>query len=110
MARPASPSPLSGQLRIVASSQFGDSFVGLYDMSSGSSGNVMFSNDLPRLVKNLECKWLLMRQPAVVRTKETRGVAGDSKNSLCFPVDINCTAAVLSAGLKLLSMWNSNPS
>ncbi|KAK0578852.1 hypothetical protein LWI29_017270 [Acer saccharum] len=40
-------------LRIVASSQFGDSFVGLYDMSSGSSGNVMFSSDLPMLEK----KW-----------------------------------------------------
>ena len=48
-ARTDSLSPLSGQLRIVASSQFGHSFVGLYDMSSGSSGNVMFSSDLPML-------------------------------------------------------------
>ncbi|KAK2652182.1 hypothetical protein Ddye_012038 [Dipteronia dyeriana] len=103
-------------LRIVASSQLGDSFVGLYDMSSGTSGisapqrrvlerlalareNGITQTQLAKefgiegknffyIVKNLECKGLIMRQPAVVRTKETGGVEGESKSSSCISTNL----------------------
>ncbi|KAI9162251.1 hypothetical protein LWI28_025385 [Acer negundo] len=103
-------------LRIIASSQLGDSFVGLYDMSSGTSGlsapqrrvlerlalareNGITQTQLAKefgiegrnffyIVKNLECKGLIMRQPAVVRTKETSGVEGESKSSSCISTNL----------------------
>ncbi|KAK1577766.1 hypothetical protein Q3G72_024619 [Acer saccharum] len=103
-------------LRIVASSQLGDSFVGLYDMSSGTSSisasqrrvlerlalareNGITQTQLAKefgiegknffyIVKNLECKGLIMRQPAVVRTKETSGVEGESKSSSCISTNL----------------------
>ncbi|KAL5757388.1 hypothetical protein ACOSP7_019999 [Xanthoceras sorbifolium] len=103
-------------LRIVASSQLGDSFVGLYDMSSGSSGlsapqrrvlerlalareNGITQTQLAKefgiegknffyIVKNLECKGLIMRQPAVVRTKEPSDGEGESKGSSCISTNL----------------------
>ncbi|KAK0606960.1 hypothetical protein LWI29_006947 [Acer saccharum] len=93
-------------LRIVASSMLADSFAGLYD----STVSVPERRVLERLalvrengitqtqlekefgikaenffykVKNLECKGLIVRQPVVVRTKETSSVEGKSKSSPC---------------------------
>ncbi|KAJ4717806.1 B-block binding subunit of TFIIIC [Melia azedarach] len=96
-------------LKIVACSQLRDNFVGLYDKSSNSGISAPQRRALERLaiarsdgitqnqlakefgiegnnffyvVKNLECKGLIVKQPAVLRTKEA-GSQGESKNSSC---------------------------
>ncbi|TXG46422.1 hypothetical protein EZV62_028079 [Acer yangbiense] len=93
-------------LRFFASSKLADSFAGLYDSTvSAPERRVLERLALVRengitqtqlekefgikaenffyKVKNPECKGLIVRQPVVVRTKETSSVEGKSKSSPC---------------------------
>ncbi|KAJ0006939.1 hypothetical protein Pint_29068 [Pistacia integerrima] len=102
-------------VKIVASLQLRDNFVGLYDTSAANSNlsapqrrtlerlavarsNGLTQNQLAKefgiegnnlfyIVRNLECNGLIVRQPAVVRTREA-GSEGEPKNSSCVTTNL----------------------
>ncbi|GAV82693.1 B-block_TFIIIC domain-containing protein [Cephalotus follicularis] len=102
-------------LMIVANEQLRDNFVGLYDAPSSTSPITMpqrralerlaiartngitqsqlakefnmEGKNLFYIVRNLECRGLIVRQPAVVRTKEP-GSEGESKNISCVTTNM----------------------
>ncbi|XP_021901086.1 uncharacterized protein LOC110817003 isoform X2 [Carica papaya] len=101
-------------LRIIANEQLRDNFVGLYDAPSNFSAvqrralerlaiarsNGITQNQLAKefgiegknlfyIVRNLECRGLIVRQPALVRKKE-HCIEGESKTSSCVTTNMMC--------------------